>query len=205
MTCCPAATSAVSSGSDAVFAVLADSESWALLEAARRGDRESLAVLYRAHVGEVRRYIQARVPNRHLAEDFTSEVFVRVMRARSVRRQDGKFRGWLITIGRNIVIDHFKSRYNQAEIPVDVLPEDGRFELSAEQLVLRRQLREEVRDGLARLGPDQRECLRLRFLEDRSVAETALLLGRGEAAVRQLQLRAIRKLEGLLAWREIAA
>ncbi|HJQ47060.1 MAG TPA: sigma-70 family RNA polymerase sigma factor [Amycolatopsis sp.] len=183
-----------------------DADSWLLLAAAREGDPESLAALYRIYATDVRRYIQTRVANRHLAEDFTSEVFVRILRSLgSVSHQEGKFRGWLITISRNIVIDHFKSRYNRSEIPVSVLPELGRFEVSAEQAVLRRQLCELVWNGLARLVPDQRDCLRMRFLEGRTVAETAAVLGRSEAAVRQLQHRAMRKLEDLLEPQEISA
>lgn len=206
MTCSPAAISAVSSGTETVTGSGGDADSWLLLAAARRGDPESLAALYRMHATDVRRYIQTRVANRHLAEDLTSEVFVRMLRSLgSVSHQAGKFRGWLITISRNIVIDHFKSWSNRSEIPVSVLPELGCFEVSAEQAVLRRQLCELVWDGLARLVPDQRDCLRMRFIEGRTVAETAAVLGRSEAAVRQLQHRAMRRLETFLEPQEISA
>jgi RNA polymerase sigma-70 factor (ECF subfamily) len=183
-----------------------DAGAWTLLSAAKRGDRAALGVLYRRYAGEVRRYVYARVSNEHLAEDFTSEVFVRLIKSiDSVRPVDGKFRGWLMTISRNIVIDHFKSRYNQLEVPVHILPENGAFELSAEHRVVRRCVDEVLLDCLDQLVPDQRRCLRLRFLEEMSVAETAAAMGKSATAIRQLQLRGVRKMAALLAPQELLA
>ena len=44
------------------------------------------------------------------------------------------------------------------------------------------------------LGPDQAECITLRFLQGLSLADTAKVLGKSEGAVKQLQLRATRAL-----------
>lgn len=48
------------------------------------------------------------------------------------------------------------------------------------------------------LNPDQRECIRLRFLQGLSVTETAVAMQRNEGAVKALQHRAIRRLAQLL-------
>ena len=42
--------------------------------------------------------------------------------------------------------------------------------------------------------PEQAECLVLRFMQGMSLAETALVIGKSEGAVKQLQLRAVRAL-----------
>ncbi|GAB2962275.1 sigma-70 family RNA polymerase sigma factor [Amycolatopsis acidiphila] len=181
-----------------------DDGSWALLSAAKGGDRAALGVLYSRYVRDVRRYVHARVANEHLAEDFTSEVFVRLIRSiDSVQPLEGKFRGWLMTISRNIVIDYFKSHYNRREVPVQIVPDCGPVEVSAEHRVTRRYVRGVLLDCLEQLVPEQRQCLRLRFLEEMSVAETAAVLGKSPLAVRQLQLRAVRKMATLLASQEI--
>ena len=44
------------------------------------------------------------------------------------------------------------------------------------------------------LKPEQAECVVLRFLQGMSLAETALVIGKSEGAVKQLQLRAMRAL-----------
>ncbi|MEU9348984.1 sigma factor-like helix-turn-helix DNA-binding protein, partial [Streptomyces sp. NPDC048278] len=53
-------------------------------------------------------------------------------------------------------------------------------------------------DAVRRLNPQQQECVTLRFLQGLSVAETAHLMGKKEAAIRILQYRAVRTLGRLL-------
>lgn len=55
-----------------------------------------------------------------------------------------------------------------------------------------------VISSVARLTTDQRDVVRLRFLEDRPVAEVAERLGKSEAAVHMLCHRALKSLRGLM-------
>jgi RNA polymerase sigma-70 factor (ECF subfamily) len=55
-----------------------------------------------------------------------------------------------------------------------------------------------VENALAGLGKDQREVLDLRIIKGYTVAETARLLGKTEAAVRTSQYRALQVLARLL-------
>ena len=52
--------------------------------------------------------------------------------------------------------------------------------------------------SLARLTADQREVMRLRFLEGKSVADVATRLGKTETAVHSLCLRALKALRKLM-------
>ncbi len=53
-------------------------------------------------------------------------------------------------------------------------------------------------DAVAGLPPEQRDCLLMRFVQGLSITQTATALGRSEGAVKQLQLRAVRKLARVL-------
>ena len=44
------------------------------------------------------------------------------------------------------------------------------------------------------LPEEQRDCILMRFMQGLSIAQTAAALGRSEGAVKQLQLRAVRRL-----------
>ena len=57
---------------------------------------------------------------------------------------------------------------------------------------------EELLRCVAKLNPDQQECITLRFLQGLSVAETAQIMDRNEGAVKALQHRAVRRLGQLL-------
>jgi RNA polymerase sigma-70 factor, ECF subfamily len=54
--------------------------SWELVERAKTGDREAFASLYRIHAGQLAGWILMKVRDRYLAEDFTSETFLRALR-----------------------------------------------------------------------------------------------------------------------------
>ncbi len=53
-------------------------------------------------------------------------------------------------------------------------------------------------EAVRRLGPEQQECIALRFLQGLSVAETAAVMGKNEGAIKALQYRAVRSLGRLL-------
>jgi RNA polymerase sigma-70 factor (ECF subfamily) len=55
-----------------------------------------------------------------------------------------------------------------------------------------------MREAIEELEPEHRVVLRLRFIEDLPHAQIALEIGRSEGAVRQICLRALRRLRGLL-------
>jgi RNA polymerase sigma-70 factor, ECF subfamily len=51
---------------------------------------------------------------------------------------------------------------------------------------------------VTRLNPEQQECIVLRFLQGMSVAETAIILGKNDGAIKALQYRAVKALGRLL-------
>jgi RNA polymerase sigma-70 factor (ECF subfamily) len=64
--------------------------------------------------------------------------------------------------------------------------------------VLENATNDELRIAIAKLNPDQQECIQMRFLQGLSVAETAERMQRNEGAVKALQHRAVRRLATLL-------
>ncbi|AOS61307.1 sigma-70 family RNA polymerase sigma factor [Actinoalloteichus hymeniacidonis] len=177
-------------------------DAWKLVLAAQTGDPVAFAALYRRYAGLVHRYTLHRTGDHGLAEDLTSETFLRALRRIGTLRYQGRDPGaWLVTIARNLVFDHLKSSRHRLEVPTEdpntrLLSQH--WALDPEQQVIARLTLIEVTGQLGRLVADQQECLRLRFLQGLSVAETAHRLGRNEAAVRALQQRAVRRLAGLL-------
>ena len=51
--------------------------------------------------------------------------------------------------------------------------------------------RQSLEPAMARLTPEQRQAIELRFMEGMSVAETATAMGRSDEAVKKLQARAL--------------
>ena len=167
----------------------------ALVELARDGDAEAFGQLYDHYVSGVFRFIYYRVGSRQLAEDLTSETFVRGLRAIQRFTWQGKdFGAWLTTIARNLIADHFKSSRSRLEIVSDDVPEGRVTAASPEEDVLALISNEMLFDAVNSLPPEQRDCVLMRFIQGMSIAETAAALKRSEGAIKQLQLRAVRSL-----------
>jgi RNA polymerase sigma-70 factor (ECF subfamily) len=168
---------------------------------AQGGDPEAFGQLYDRYVDVVYRYVQYRVSNAALAEDLTSETFLRALRRITSYTWQGRdFGAWLVTIARNLIADHYKSGRYRLELATSDLVEAGadRSEEGPENEVLTGITNGVLLEAVKRLNPEQQECIALRFLQGMSVAETAQIMGKNEGAIKALQYRAVKSLSRLL-------
>jgi RNA polymerase sigma-70 factor (ECF subfamily) len=165
-----------------------------LVEAAKQGDEHAIAALYRKHADNVYRYIQSRVNNRPLAEDMTSDVFVRAIEKLPAYEQRGiPFLGWLYHLAHGLVVDYYRkqSRRQPAQSIDDMtIASDHNPEQAAFKNIRHEQLLHHIR----KLTPEQQQVVSLRFLQGYDLRETAALMGKQIGAVKALQLRALRSL-----------
>jgi RNA polymerase sigma-70 factor (ECF subfamily) len=92
----------------------------------------------------------------------------------------------LYRIAANAIADRWRETPRDSrELPVDV-PDTHESAVIERRVVLF--------DLVARLPDVQREVIRMRFVEDKSIREIAAALERSEGAVKQLQLRALENL-----------
>jgi len=174
-------------------------ETWDLVTRAQAGDGEAFGQLYDRYVDTVFRFIYFRVNDRGLAEDFTSETFLRALRRIGTISYQGRDIGaWFVTIARNIVLDHLKSARHRLEVTTaDTLEGDDR-EPGPEAAVIGSLTSERLMQAVRQLGDEQRECILLRFIQGFSVSETAAAMGKNDGAIKALQHRAVRKLADLV-------
>lgn len=172
---------------------------WTLVKAAQGGDMVAFGELFDRYYDVVFRYVLFRIGDRSLAEDITSEAFVRALRRiGSVSYMGRDIGAWFITIARNLIFDHVKSSRYRLEHATSDIVELSPTTHGPEQQVLDGATNEELLRCVAKLNPDQQECIQLRFLQGLSVAETAQIMERNEGAVKALQHRAVRRLAQLL-------
>jgi RNA polymerase sigma-70 factor (ECF subfamily) len=175
----------------------------ALVDRARTGDPEAFASLYDRYVERVYRFVLYRVGgDQALAEDITSEVFLRALRKIKTFTWQGRDIGaWFLTIGRNLVLDHFKSgrfRLEMVGAEPAVAGGIGDEVVDAEDEALARISHGELYKALQRLGNEQQEVIYWRFLQGYSVAETAAAMAKSEGAIKALQYRAVKALYRLV-------
>jgi RNA polymerase sigma-70 factor (ECF subfamily) len=163
-----------------------------LIEAAQAGDRDAFGQLYARYADGVSRFVGNRLRDRGAVEDLTSETFTRALRRiDSVADQGRDVGAWFTTIARNLVLDHVKSSRHRLETSTAEITDARASDVSPEQAVIEKDTAADLHRHVAGLSPDQQECIRRRFMQELSVAETAAAMGRGEGAVKALQHRAI--------------
>jgi RNA polymerase sigma-70 factor (ECF subfamily) len=172
-----------------------DNEAEALARRAAARDRDAWALVFDRHWSAVYRFVRYRVGAPEQAEDLASQVFeVGFANAHRFDYQGLPIEAWLMGIARNLVRDHFKKAarrgiHDEFDDSVDVAEADP-TELAG--------LRKDLAAALGDLTEDQRQVLELRFLLDRPVAETAMMMGRSEEAVKTLQRRALAAMQRAL-------
>lgn len=172
---------------------------WDWVRRTQAGDAEAFGLLYDHYVALVYRYVHHRVGDRATAEDVTSETFVRALRRIDSLSFQGRDVGaWLVTIARNIVLDHVKSSRYRLEVATADMRDADRATDGPEDAVLAHLTHRELLACVQRLGSEQQECIVLRFIHGLSVSETAEIMGKKDGAIKALQHRAVRRLAGLL-------
>ncbi|HEV8468667.1 MAG TPA: RNA polymerase sigma factor [Candidatus Limnocylindria bacterium] len=172
---------------------------------AGKGDAAAFGALYDRHVEAVYRYVYYRVRNDAEAEDLTSDVFMRALRAISRYEPRQAFLAWLYRIARNAVID--RARRTRIQISFeDALAHPGVDQVvEPDSALLALSDKEAVREALSRLTPLQQEVIVLRFVEGYSTQEIAAFVGKREGTVRGIQFRALEALRTLIPSREALA
>lgn len=173
-----------------------DNESHALT-GLQKLDPQVIGSIYDRYFVEVYRYVRYRINDDAVAEDISSDVFVRLLEA--VKKGQGpqsNLKGWLIATASNTVNDHLRRQYRR---PTEALSEsmpDQDSSVTA-QVDLREQNRT-VQLAYAQLTPEQQHVLALRFGLGLSLEETAEQLKKNANAIKALQFRALAALQRLV-------
>ncbi len=163
-----------------------------LAERARRGDREAFRELYRELHPLVARFVARRVSSQADAEDLVARVFEKLVeKLGDFDRKRAGVRTWVLTMARNSVIDHYRTR--KSPLPLEELADgltDG--EGGPLETLLDDEEVQVVSELLEAYPPQVRRILSLRYGDGLRHREIAQLLGLSEAAVKQRISRTIR-------------
>ena len=159
-----------------------------LVERAKH-DPSAFAELYERHFPRIYRFVYSRVRDQTVAEDVTSDVFMKALAGIGRYRDRGwPFSSWLYQIASNTIVDRFRTLHPAEDIDRQFgLSDDSSLEEDASR-------RDDVRriGALIRALPDQqRTALVLKFQEDLAVEDIAAVMGKSSGATRVIIHRAI--------------
>jgi RNA polymerase sigma-70 factor (ECF subfamily) len=146
------------------------------------------AVVYADNANWVYRMIFARVGNSIDAEDLTAEVFLAALRPLRITATVAQVRGYLRATTRTVLAAHWRQTIGCEVTSIDDLPDLPQNVESAVDSATAQQ----VHRVLAALPDTYRRILELRFLEGRSIKESATQMAVTVANAKILQHRALR-------------
>ena len=170
-----------------------------LIGDAQQGDRSAFDHLVQKHRERLTSFVRSRLGGGLRewveVEDVFQEAFLRGFRSmdRFQRRGEDSFFQWLCSIAECVIRDWARQRKRRPSVPLDgdiVGSSSGSPSNS-----LRRDVRfNRLQEALRLLSPDHREVIQLALLEGLRIKDIAQRMDRSPDAIKQLLLRATRKL-----------
>lgn len=167
---------------------------------AQKGENNAFEALYDHFYDQIFRYIAFKTSDSHTAEDLTEDVFVRMLESIQKFKPLGHpFSSWLFRIAHNRVIDHYRKRSRDRNVPLEkIVATVADSGSTLDEYVETKLAMHEVNQAMQNLTELQREVLNLRFAGGLSIKETADAIDRNENSVKALQHSAVKKLRHLL-------
>ena len=156
-----------------------------LVAAYAKGENKAFDTLLKRHESRVFSYIFYIVKSKDIADDIFQETFVKAITTIRQGRytESGKFSAWITRIAHNLIIDHYRQEKSENQVSSDT--DDGvdlfnRREFSdgtIEDLLISKQITDDVRRLIRALPKSQRQVLVMRYYRNMSFKEIAEATG----------------------------
>jgi RNA polymerase sigma-70 factor (ECF subfamily) len=166
---------------------------------------DAFAALYDHYYPKIFGYVLRRTANLEIAQDITSETFLKVLgKLWQFRWRNVSFSSWLYRIATNEINQYFRKAEYKKTVSLEELQERG-LELrsthdpESELIEAQEELKQhrdflEIQAKIVRLPAKYQEVVTLRFFEKRQIKEIAEILGKREGTIKSLLHRAVEKL-----------
>ncbi len=169
----------------------------ALMNKVKNGDLDRLGLLFERYKRPLFGFFYGINKDRELSEDLVQNVFVRVLKYRTLYRGEGEFRSWLFHIARNVSHDQYRKKRIHATDSVEnwqdrIGSDDNRFTVYQKDEDL-----ELLSLAMDRLPEDKREILLLSKFQEKKYKEIGDQLGFSEGTVKVRVYRAMQELKAI--------
>ena len=131
-------------------------------------------------------------------EDLCQEAFFRLHEKNMVFPSIDEAKFWLIRVVKNAALNYAKRKVRERKAYQKAFREDIRTEETGEQILLKKETREEVQEALKKLPENLRIVLILREYGELNYKEIGRILGISEGNVKVRVFRARERLAGIL-------
>ena len=159
-----------------------------LIQRCLQGDQVAWEQIVRQYWRKVFNVAYKFVGKHDQAEDLTQDIFLKIFKSLDTFDRRANFQTWLISISRNLCIDHYRSvRKERETVNRDVDPAElspAAPDKSAYALLEQRDRVQMLREALDKLPPTLRTAVMLRDIQEFSYQEIATQLKLPEGTVK---------------------
>lgn len=169
-----------------------------LVEEAKKNPQH-FAALYDKYFDQIYRYVYRRVSDKETVQDLVSQTFYDALsHMESYEWRGYSFSAWLYKIAHNNVLKWYRehTKLHTVELEEGAQIRDKSVDISQEVKEL--ELKSEIQAVLARLEPEDREIIRLKFFEEVSNVEIAEIMGLSANHIGVKVFRALKKVKQLM-------
>ena len=170
-----------------------------VIAACRRGEADAFRTLFEAYQDKVFSIALRYSGNRTAALDIAQDVFLKLLSSMQDFRGDAGFESWLYRLVVNRCLDYHRRSRRIMVLVEDALNAFTSPSETALNELLRNEVEEQVQRAIARLAPEQRIVVVLRYTEGMSYEQIAEILGCSMGTVASRLNRAHKALEKRLA------
>ena len=155
--------------------------------------RKIFSKIYNQYIEKIYRFIFLKVNSQEIAQDLTSETFLRGWESFKNGTKIENPQAFLYQIARNLVTDHYREKGRTQIVSAEFVPiVDPRQNLE-EKSLLKSDI-DNIRLALVSLREDYQNVIIWHYLDDLPIPEIAVMLDRTEEATRVLLSRALQAL-----------
>lgn len=170
----------------------------------KKKDKDAFVEAYDLYVDDIYRFVYFKVSNAEEAQDIVSQVFLKSWNyIQDNRVKDFKtLKSLFYKVARNLVIDHYRKKSGREEMSLEnkkgesIDIADDKQD-SAKRLDIKIDM-ENLQEKMLELKDEYREVIVLRYLNEMSIAEMALVLDKRKGNIRVLIYRAIEALKKII-------
>ncbi|MBU1045753.1 RNA polymerase sigma factor [Patescibacteria group bacterium] len=157
--------------------------------------QKKFSKIYDNYVESIYRFISIKVSSQEIAEDLTSEVFLKTWKSFQQEDKIKNPRAYLYTTARHLVIDFYRTNKEMRTISIEDTKEIEDMTAPIEAQEKQDAALEIVKQGLNALKEDYQNVVVWRYVDGLSIGEIAKILGKSKGATRVLLHRAMEQLK----------
>jgi RNA polymerase sigma-70 factor (ECF subfamily) len=153
--------------------------------------------IYDDNIDKVYRFVFFKVNNESIAQDITSETFTRLWKEINFDKEVKNPSGFLFTIARNLIIDHYRTKDQNPAIldNLDIIQDNSQ---DIAKMAVQNDDMRAVTTALGQLKDEYRLAVSLYYIEQEPISDVAKALGKSQTNTRVIIHRGMKQLKEIL-------